>query len=78
MFPKPELQAFNALEVESPVWQKLREHLEATVQELHRKNEHQADPVETARLRGRIHQCRLLLEIGAPKAPVVTQPHVIG
>jgi hypothetical protein len=50
----------------SPTWAKLRRHLEARITELRRQNDSDADPMKTAKLRGRIAELKGLLSLGNP------------
>lgn len=58
-------------DLSSPTWSKLRRHMEAQLDKLRRENDKDADPVRTAKLRGRIAQLKNLLALGNPQAPAM-------
>ena len=58
---------FELTDIQSATWQKLRQHIEARIDLLRRKNDHDADERATARLRGRIDELNSLLLSVEPK-----------
>lgn len=58
-------------DLQSPVWGKLRRHMEAQLEKLRRDNDTDHDPVKTAKLRGRISALKNLLALGNPQAPTM-------
>lgn len=55
---------------QSPVWTKLRKHMEAKLQALRIKNDTDLDPVATAKVRGEIRNLKNLLALGDTPDPV--------
>lgn len=51
-------------EAATPLWMKLRRHLESRLDEKRKKNDQPLSPEETSNLRGAIAELKLLLEAG--------------
>jgi hypothetical protein len=71
LIPPPGKSRFTLTpgEQQTPLYIKLRKHWEARLQELREKNDSAAlTPEETARLRGRIDEIKLLLKAGVETA----------
>lgn len=67
-----ELKKLNASDVQSPVWVKLRKHMQARLQALRISNDStDLDPVATARVRGEIKNLKNLLALGKPDPAMV-------
>ena len=66
----------EAHEIKSQLWSRLKEHHESELARLRSKNDSMLDPLETARVRGRIEQIKnfLLLELAPPVLPAGTEP----
>lgn len=50
----------------SDTWKRIREHYEGQLQKARNQNDNDQDPVQTARLRGRIAEIKLLLALDKP------------
>lgn len=61
-------------EIKSPLWHRLKEHMESELTRLREKNDSMLDATETARVRGRIQQIKdfLSLELEPPTPPAGT------
>jgi hypothetical protein len=71
LIPPPGKSRFTLTpgEQQTPLYIKLRKHWETRLQELREKNDSAAlTPEETARLRGRIDEIKLLLKAGVETA----------
>ena len=58
-------------ELVSSTWLKISTHFEARLDELRQQNDGYLSPEDTARLRGRIHNCKEILALGNPLKPDV-------
>jgi hypothetical protein len=56
----------TTFERDTPRWKKLERHLHARLDEARRRNEADLNPVETAKLRGRILELKGLLAQASP------------
>jgi hypothetical protein len=54
------------IEVQTAVWKRIEAHLQQRLEHMRRNNDGDLNPVETARLRGRISMCKELLDLGQP------------
>lgn len=54
----------------SALWQRLKAHIESRLESHRRKNDNDAPDEKTAKLRGRIAECKILLALDKP-IPVV-------
>lgn len=61
----------NAAEAQSPLWVKIKAHLEARLDSARLKNDGDLDEVETAKLRGRITELKSFLALDKPP-PILT------
>lgn len=57
---------FTKQERESSLWAKLKLHLQLDLKELREENDNDLDPIETAKLRGRILSIKEFLSLGEP------------
>jgi hypothetical protein len=57
-------------ELSSPVWDKIKKHYEARIQTLRAENDKNMNDIETATLRGRIREAKLVLDLGNPKPKI--------
>lgn len=53
----------------APTWLRIKDHYEARLDELRVKNDTALSPEQTARLRGRIAEVKLLLALADPEPP---------
>ena len=64
---KPSKPLLDANDLQTAVWRKIREHLEATLAKARARNDDKSqDETETAFLRGRISLAKYLLALGNP------------
>ena len=56
-------------EIASTAWQRIRKHIEGRIEDLRKQNDGALDEIETARLRGRIAEMKLLLSIEDEDSP---------
>lgn len=59
------------IEAQSAVWVKVREHIQGRIDAHRRRNDGDMDPIQTARLRGRIAEDLILLEMENPEPALV-------
>lgn len=59
----------NDLDIRSETWKRIKAHYEAELVKLRVQNDHDKDPMETAKLRGRIDEVKRLLALD--KEPTV-------
>lgn len=60
-------------ETHGALWQKLKDHLEDRLAEHRRKNDGDLDATQTARLRGRIAELKVLLDLATPEPTEVAE-----
>ncbi len=58
----------------NPLWMRLEKHLRERLAELRARNDADNDPVQTARLRGRIAELKDLLAAAEDRYPVMQPP----
>lgn len=56
----------NAVEKQSALWRKLEQHLTERLATMRQKNDGNLDPLETAKVRGRITELKDLIALGEP------------
>lgn len=56
-------------EIKSPLWEKLKTHMQAELQTLRERNDHDLDPIKTATLRGKSAQVKAFLLLETPAEP---------
>lgn len=63
----------NELDRQSATWLKIREHYDLRLASLRRLNDNSKSIEATEKLRGQIHECKLVLAMGDPSpAPVAS------
>ena len=60
-------------ETQTALWQKLESHLSGRLADLRTANDGDLDPIQTARLRGRIVELRSLLDLSKDDLTLVTE-----
>jgi hypothetical protein len=60
-------------ELASPVWVKLKKHMEARLQSLRLRNESDLDPIATAKVRGESRGLKNLLALERPRQVVADE-----
>lgn len=59
----------------SPLWLRMRAHLELLLESERRKNDGNLDPQETARVRGRISMLKQVIDFSVDLPPIETADH---
>jgi hypothetical protein len=62
----------NEAEAQTQLWQKIKAHFESRLEGCRRKNDNDADPIETAKMRGRILEIKSFLALDKPP-PSITK-----
>lgn len=58
-------------ELQDPIWLRLKEHYQARLADLRKQNDSaKLNEIETARLRGRIEECKKFLSLSDPKPDI--------
>ena len=63
---KPAKPLLDANDLQTAVWRKIKEHIEAKQAKARSRLENDLDPVETAKVRGELKAHRHLLALGSP------------